>query len=194
MYAVSSEMARTYEKRARAAAEEETRRRITEAAIELHGSVGPARTTVSELARRAGVSRVTVYNHFPDDASLLAACSAQWAERHPPPDPTAWTANSDEAERLRAALGELYAWYEANETMLANSERDAPLVPALAALRARRTEPFLEAMLDVLAPDAGAERRALVAVALQLRTWQTLARRGLSTEQAAELMAAAAAA
>jgi AcrR family transcriptional regulator len=194
MYAVSSEMARTYEKRARATAEEETRRRITEAAIELHGSVGPARTTVAELARRAGVSRVTVYNHFPDDASLLTACSAHWAERHPPPDPTAWTANSDEAERLRAALGELYAWYEANETMLANSERDAPLVPALAALRARRTEPFLEAMLDVLAPDAGAERRALVAVALQLRTWQTLARRGLSTEQAAELMAAAAAA
>lgn len=175
-------------------AEEDTRRRITEAAVDLHGTVGPARTTVAELARRAGVSRVTVYNHFPDDASLLAACSAHWAERNPPPDPSAWPSIADVDERLRVALGELYEWYGANEAMLANSERDATLVPALAELRARRTTPFREAMLELLAPAASPERRALVAVGLELRTWQALAARGLSPSEAAELMSRAAAA
>jgi AcrR family transcriptional regulator len=185
-------MARGYEKRARAAAEEATRRRITEAAVELHGSVGPARTTVAELARRAGVSRVTVYKHVPDAASLLAACSAHWAERHPAPDPAAWSSIADEGARLRNALRELYAWYEQNEAMLANSERDAALVPALAELRADRTERRRDEMLDVLAPRAGRDRRALVGLALELRTWQALARRGLTSAQVATLMARAA--
>lgn len=191
LYGLSSEMARTYQKRARAAAEQETRQRITAAAVALHSTVGPARTTIAEIARRAGVSRVTVYSHFPDDAALLAACSSHWAERHPSPDVVAWAAIADEGERLRAALAELYAWYEANETMLANSERDAALVPALADLRARRTKPALEAMLGLLAPAGDGDRRALVAVALELRTWQTLAGRGLSSEQAARVMARA---
>jgi AcrR family transcriptional regulator len=193
VYGVSSEMARTYEKRARAAAENETRRRITEAAVELHSTVGPARTTVAEIARRAGVSRVTVYTHFPDDSALLAACSSHWAERHPAPDVAAWAAIPAEDERLRTALAELYGWYEANATMLENSARDAPLVPALAELRARRTEPALAAMLELLAGDTSHDRRALVAVALELRTWQALARRGLSRTHAAELMTRAAA-
>jgi AcrR family transcriptional regulator len=186
-------MARSYEKQARAAAERETRRRITEAAVALHSTLGPARTTVAEIARRAGVSRVTVYNHFPDDAALLAACSTHWSEQHPRPDASAWAAIPELGERVRTALGELYAWYEANQTMLANSERDAALVPALADLRARTTEPALASMVDLLAPAGDGDRRALVAVALQLRTWQTLSRAGLSSEQAAELMARTAA-
>ena len=186
-------MTRSYEKRARARAERETRRRITEVAIELHGTVGPAPTTVAELARRAGVSRGTVYNHFPDDASLLAACSAHWAEGHPAPDLAAWAAIADPDERLRTGLREQYAWYAENEAMLANSDRDAALVPALAELRAHRTAPRLDAMLETLADGARRERRALVALALELRTWQSLARRGLSTRAAADLMAAAAA-
>jgi len=193
LYAMSSEMARTYEKRARAAAEGETRRRITEAAVELHSTIGPARTTVAEIARRAGVSRVTVYNHFPTDDALLAACSSHWAERHPPPDTRAWTAIADADERLRTALRELYDWYETNAIMLENSARDAGLVPALAAVRAQRTEPALAAMLELLAAGGADDRRALVAVALELRTWQALARRGLSPRAAAELMARAAA-
>ena len=189
LYAMSSEMARTYEKRVRATAEQETRQRITEAAVALHSTVGPARTTIAEIARRAGVSRVTVYNHFPDDAALIAACSSHWIAQHPRPDAAAWAAIPDESERLLTALAELYRWYEANETMLANSERDAALVPALADLRARNTEPALAAMVDLLAPGADEDRRAVVAVALELRTWQTLARRGLSSERAARLMA-----
>ena len=143
---------------ARAAAEAGTRRRITEAAVELHGTVGPARTTVAELARQAGVSRVTVYNHFPDDAALLSACSAHWAERHPPPDLSAWAAIADADERLLTGLGELYEWYAENEAMLANSERDAAVLPRSPRLRARRTTPFREAMLELLAPGRG--RRA----------------------------------
>ncbi len=186
-------MARAYEKRVRAAAEDETRRRITEAAVELHSTIGPARTTVAEIARRAGVSRVTVYNHFPTDDDLLAACSSHWAERHPPPDTAAWTAIADADERLRTALAELYDWYEANATMLENAARDAALVPALATVRAQRTEPALAAMLELLAAGATEDRRSLVAVALELRTWQALARRGLSPRAAAELMARAAA-
>jgi AcrR family transcriptional regulator len=188
---MSSEMPRSYEKRARAVREADTRRRITEAAVRLHGTIGPARTTVAELARRAGVSRVTVYKHFPDDAALLAACSAHWAERHPAPDPSTWAAAAED-EGLLVALRELYAWYEQNEAMLANSERDAALVPALGELRARRTAPLRATMLETLAPGAAASRRALVAVALELRTWQTLTAHGLSTDEAATLMAGAA--
>ena len=190
---MSSEMTRSYQKRVRAAAEADTRRRITEAAVALHGTVGPARTTVAELARRAGVSRVTVYNHFPNDAALLSACSAHWAERHPPPDLSAWAALADTDERLLAGLSELYEWYAENEAMLTNSERDSAVLPALAELRARRTTPFREAMLELLAPGDDLERRALVAVALELRTWQTLSARGLSPLDAAGLMARAAA-
>ena len=184
---------RKYELKQRAAEMAETRRRITEAAVELHSTIGPARTTVAEIARRAGVSRVTVYNHFPTDDDLLAACSSHWAERHPPPDTGAWAAITDADERLRTALAELYDWYEANATMLENAARDAALVPALAAVRAQRTEPALAAMLELLATGATEDRRSLVAVALELRTWQALARRELSPRAAAELMARAAA-
>jgi AcrR family transcriptional regulator len=186
-------MARTYEKRVRAQAEQQTRRRITEVAVQLHGTVGPARTTVAELARRAGVSRVTVYNHFPDDASLLAACSAHWAERHPAPDLAAWAEIADPDERLRTGLREQYAWYAENEAMLANSDRDAALVPALAELRASRTTPRLEAILETLAHGADAPRRTLVSLALEFRTWQSLSRSGLTPRAAADLMASAAA-
>jgi AcrR family transcriptional regulator len=85
-------MARRYELKERAVAQAETRRRIVDATVALHREVGPARTTVAEIARRAGVGRVTVYNHFPDDVALLGACSAQWVSEHPPPDPRAWAA------------------------------------------------------------------------------------------------------
>src|SRR5919197_5438087 len=123
---------RRYELKERARRQEETRRRIVDATVALHREVGPARTTVSEVARRAGVGRVTVYNHFPDDASLLGACSARFIASHPPPDPSAWAAIADPDARLRAALGEVYAHYRENEAMLANVRRDAALIPALA--------------------------------------------------------------
>ena len=118
-------MTRKYELKKRAETVEETRRRIVEAAVELHGTVGPARTTVSAIADRAGVQRQTYYRHFPSERELLTACSGLWEEQHPPPDPEGLRALSDGLERLRAGLTGLYAFYEEGEGMLANVVRDA---------------------------------------------------------------------
>src|SRR5688500_16775676 len=123
---------RTYRKRVRAEQEEATRERITEAAVKLHGTVGPARTTVSGVAREAGVQRATVYRHFPDEASLFAACSAHYWAANPRPDPGAWASISEPVERLSHALGDLYGFYRRTEEMLEKTRRDAPLVEAMA--------------------------------------------------------------
>src|SRR5437016_11947100 len=122
---------RKYELKKRAERLEETRRRITEATVELHRTVGPAATRISEVARRAGVQRATVYNHFPDDATLFAACSSHWRALHPAPDPARWAEIPDGRERLRVALRDLYAWFRETEPMTANVLRDAQLLPAL---------------------------------------------------------------
>ena len=122
---------RRYEKRARAAQEQATRMRIIEAAIDLHGSVGPARTTVSAIAERADVRRATVYRHFPDERALMLGCSGTWAERNRPPDPAAWAAEPDPEVRLRAALDAMYGWYERVEPMLTRVLRDAETMPII---------------------------------------------------------------
>src|SRR5262249_20410852 len=127
------ETKRRYRKRRRARQEDETRRRITEAAVDLHGTVGPARTTVSAVAERAGVQRATVYRHFPDEESLFGACSAHWLAANPLPDLATWSSIADPDERLRVALGELYAWFDRGEYMLEKTTRDAALVPAMGA-------------------------------------------------------------
>src|SRR3954470_14178733 len=108
---------RKYELKARAEAQEETRRRITEATVGLHLEVGPAQTTISEIAKRAGVQRLTVYNNFPDEASLLGACAAHYKAGHPPPDPASRGAVRDPARRTRAALGAIYAYFREPEPM-----------------------------------------------------------------------------
>src|SRR4029079_10451309 len=108
---------RKYTKRRRAESEQETRLRITEAAVALHGSVGPARTTISAIGDKAGGQRATVYRHFPDEETLFAACSGHYAALNPPPDLTAWT-EKDPGERMRRALTEMYDWYGRTEPML----------------------------------------------------------------------------
>lgn len=172
---------RRYRKRKRAEQEQETRRRITDALVELHGSVGPARTTVSEVAARAGVQRATVYRHFPDEPSMLAACSAHWAERNPFPDSSVWAAVRDPRRRLAVALGELYGFYERNERMLDNTTRDEPRVEALRpSMEAFRG--YLRGAADVLVADRApdGERaeilRAAVGHALSFTTWRSLSR------------------
>src|SRR5207248_2847460 len=114
---IARPMGRPYQMSRRAERQDETRRRIVEAAIELHQTLGPAATTVTDIADRAGVGRVTVYRHFPDDASLARACSGRYFDRHPAPDPHRWAGISDPAERLRTALGEVYAYHRATESM-----------------------------------------------------------------------------
>jgi AcrR family transcriptional regulator len=189
---------RKYEKRRRAESEQATRQRIVDAAVELHGSVGPARTTVSELAKRAGVQRATVYRHFPDEAALFDACSTHWAASHPPPDPTPWLAIAKPKRRLRRALTDLYRFYRDNEAMLANVTRDRATIPALAAAhdRQRAVMGALETLLaDGWKSGDGELRRAAISLALDFRTWQMLVReRGLADDQAVELMVRSAAA
>ena len=176
---------RKYEQRKRAQQHADTRRRITEATMELHRTVGPARTTISEVAKRAGVQRVTVYNHFPDDASLLAACSAHWRALHPAPDPTAWDGD------LRKALRELYAWYRETEPMTANVLRDAQTIPALGAIVAGGLGAYLDAGREILAQPFGRRRErvdAALRAALDFHFWRALA--PLGDDEAAELAAA----
>lgn len=112
-----------YELKKRAERQEETRLRIARAALELHESVGPALTTRSAIAERAGVGRPTVYAHFPDDLSLGLACSSLGLTENPLPDPGPWEEISDPEKRLRTALGELYGYFRRREGLLANIQR-----------------------------------------------------------------------
>jgi AcrR family transcriptional regulator len=174
---------RKYELKKRAEQLAETRRRITETTVELHRTVGPAATQISEIARRAGVQRVTVYNHFPDDASLFSACSAHWRDLHPAPDPTAWDGD------LRTALRELYAWYSETEPMTANVLRDAQTLPALRAIVDGGLGAYLDAVRGILAKPFGASGRvdAALRAALDFHFWRALA--SLGEAEAAELAA-----
>jgi AcrR family transcriptional regulator len=185
-------MARKYELKQRAENVEETRRRIVEAAVELHGTVGPARTTVSAIADRAGVQRQTYYRHFPDERGLFEACSGLWQERHPPPDPSGLREIADGTERLRLALTGLYDFYESGEPMLANVVRDAPVHEITAQTAAMRSAAMAE-LRDVLAevvapPGRPATAGAMLDLLLDFTTWQALVRRsGLSRDEAVEL-------
>jgi AcrR family transcriptional regulator len=189
-----SEQKRKYEKKRRAEAEAQTRLRITESAVDLHGSLGPAQTTMSAVAEHAGVRRSTLYRHFPDERALFGACSAHWAKANPPPDISRWSSIEDPAERLDAALAELYAFYGRNEEMLDKLLRDAPTVPVvdelMGAFRA-----FLDEAAKVLMRrrglrgNAAKRTRAAIGHALGFRTWQDLTQaQGLGDKDAVEMM------
>jgi AcrR family transcriptional regulator len=180
---------RKYQLKERARRQEQTRRRIVEATVGLHTSVGPARTTISAIAERAGVERHTVYAHFPDDRALYRACSQHWRSEHPLPDFEALAAIEDPARRLRRSLGELYAWYESVETDLSLFARDA-FVPANAEVRAE-TAARLTAFGDALVHGWPRRKsvRAAIGHALDFETWRSLVRRqGLSRTQAVDAM------
>src|SRR5438132_11117664 len=188
-------MSRRYELKRRAERQEETRRRIVEAAVELHANIGPARTTVSDIARRAGVQRHTYYSHFPTERSLALACSGLYMEQNPLPDPEAWLASVDPEARLRRALRELYDYDAENEAMVTNIARDAEIDPLTREMSALRRGERLERMRDVLVQgfaDNGRPRktlRATVELALSFRSWQTLVRQsGLSRDAAIAVM------
>jgi AcrR family transcriptional regulator len=195
---MSSEMStsRTYELKRRAERQQETRRRIVEAAVELHAMLGPSRTTVQAIAERAGVTRPTVYAHFPDDRSLFEACSGHVREAVPPPDPTSWRSISDPAARLETALRDLYGYYERLEPLLENVQRDAgvmPLVAEMNAYRVRYLEEIRDLLLDGWTTRGGARARLRRAIghALEFRTWQSLVRRqGCRADEAVRLMVA----
>jgi AcrR family transcriptional regulator len=196
MNAMSSQI-RKYELKARAEKQAETRRRIVEATSALHEEVGPARTTVAEIARRSGVQRLTVYNNFPTETELFDACGQHSMERNPPPDPSAALAIGGPAERLRAVLGPLYLWYRRNARGTENLQRDRLVIPALDAVMKLRMDLSLSKLADALAHGfvpAGRSAqgvRATVALALDFWTWRRLAGEGMSDDAAAGLMVGA---
>ncbi|WP_284351417.1 TetR/AcrR family transcriptional regulator [Roseisolibacter agri] len=196
---------RKYEQKRRAEQQAETRRRIVEAMVALHAEVGPARTTISAIAERAGVERLTVYRHFGDETAMFEACSSHFAsEVVSPPDPAAWVGIEDAAERLHAALRAFYAYYRRAERMLTHVHRDLPTLPALAAVMAPWDAFVADVRDGVVAAwareglDGAAARARLAAVvahALRFETWRSLAGTGavdaaIGDADVAELMVA----
>jgi AcrR family transcriptional regulator len=189
---------RTYELKERAKKQEQTRRRIVEATVALHEEVGPARTTVAEIARRAGVQRLTVYTHFPDEHALFGACSGHFIAQNPPPDPRPWASVDDPRDRIRTALRETHAWFHRARPMLTNIERDVELLPALRDVVSAGRAPRDAAVREILSAGwnvRGARRRRLLAaigLATSLGAWEQLtAEEELSAEEAVEVLARA---
>ena len=170
----------------------ETRRRIVEAAIALHEERGPAKTTITAIAERAGVERLTVYRHFPDARTLLGACSERWMADNPPPDVASW-ASLPPGRRVRQALEQLYAYYRRAEPMLVRLLRDRAEIPELAELMTGFDDLLRQAVQVLAPPDGSPQHRrvtgAAVEHALRFETWQSLSAASLGDGEAAELMA-----
>lgn len=187
---------RKYELKKRAERQKETRQRIVEAAVYLHQTVGGQAATISAIAEQAGVERLTVYRHFPDERALLTACTAHYLAQHPPPDPTRWGTLAEPEQGLRAALADIYAYHRETEAMMNSTYRDIESVPLLREL----LEPFfaywheVEDMLADRFPaddDARPLVRAAVGLAVDFLTWRSLIRwQGLDDAQAVEVMVA----
>ncbi len=189
-----SSQKRKYELKARAERQRETRRRIVEATAALHEEVGPARTTVAEIARRAGVQRLTVYNHFPDESELLAACQAHFFARRPPPQLDRALGLPDPRERLRAVLDAMYAWYRETERGFTPVLLDRGAVRALDRLLERTVDAQQAELAAGLAAGfrtrgrRGEQLRAVVRLTLDFWSWRRLKEEGLDDAAAADLM------
>ena len=173
---------------------EETRRRIARAAMELHQEVGPAATTITGIAERAGVQRLTVYRHFPDERAVIGACSALWEESHPLPDTARWAGMTDPAGRLRTALEEVYGYFRRGAPMLEKILRDEPEMPELVQQMVSYHAWFRELAGQLCAgwgadPDAQRLIRAAVVHAVDFRTWRSLSREGLEDGEVAAMLA-----
>jgi AcrR family transcriptional regulator len=189
-------MTRKYTLKKRAQDQAETRQRIVDAAVELHGTLGPAHTSISAIAKRAGVQRVTVYDHFPDERAIFEACTSHYLALYPPPDPGPWQAIQDPAARLKTALTEVYAYYARTEPMMTLAYRDAELKPDMWQTEASRAQDrHWMRIRGVLIASWGNPEKApalLVAAirhALDFQTWRSLVRvQGLEVSAALELM------
>jgi AcrR family transcriptional regulator len=185
---------RPYRMTRRAELEEQTRRRITASTVELHEQLGPARTSISAVAERAGVRRSTVYRHFPDEAALFAACSSHWRAANPPPDPRDWAAIDDPGARTDAALSDLYAFYRRTQGMYTSLLRDEPFLPIVQRLL-RGFHDYLRTIEDILMAGRGlrghaaSRARAAIGHAVAFSTWRSLTHdQGLSDAEAVRLM------
>jgi AcrR family transcriptional regulator len=185
-------MTRKYELKRRAERQERTRERIVDAAIALHRTKGPSRTTLSDVSRLAGVQRHTLYRHFPDERALVLACSGRYMNTHPLPDPAPWVAVIDSDKRRRLGLTALYTWYSDNQEMLGAVLRDAEIDPTIREMFQLRSGETIARIRDVLSTGLSRQKRvqAMLDVALDFYTWRRLARSGLSPARAAEAILA----
>lgn len=177
---------RRYTMRRRRESQDETRGRIVEAAMQLHEEIGPRATNISAIAERAGVQRLTVYRHFPDDAAVFEACTAHWLALNPPPDPAQWRQIEDAPARTREALHLFYRYFRGTRRMWAMSYRDVSVVPALEEPM-NRFQDYMRSIGDELFKGfkARRNRRKLAATihhALSFTTWASLEAQGLSDE------------
>jgi AcrR family transcriptional regulator len=184
---------RRYRQKKRAAQQEQTRDRIVEAVMKLHEDVGAARTTVSAIAERAGVQRLTVYRHFPDETSLLEACTTRWLELHPMPQEREWSPAASAEERIHLACRAFSSYYRRTQAMWRSATRDIDLVPALAE-RMKLVSAYLDGVARQLADSLPAQDAGNPSVfatlrhAVEFTTWKSLEHTGLSDEQIASLM------
>jgi len=183
-------MRRPYRKKQRAESQARTRQKIVDAAIELHQAKGLAATSMKDIAARAKVGKVTVYRHFPDEAALIGACSGQYFQRHPFPDPEDWRSIDDASERLRRGLRDAYAYYRATEPMMAQvlaEARDLPIMEPYHAHWRRAVDVLAAAWLAPARRKA--PLKAALALALSFDTWRLLVRtQRLSDDRAIALM------
>lgn len=178
---------RPYVKRARKEQMEQTRARIVDAVVALHEEVGPLKTTVASIAVRAGVQRLTVYRHFPDEAALLSACSHRYTQLHPPPDPSQWEPGQAPADYVETAVRDLFDYYSRTAPMLTRIYRDAPEVTPLAEIM-RGFDSYLQQIADDLAQrlsgsDGQSATRATTRHLVKFSTWQSLEQDGQSNPQ-----------
>jgi len=170
----------------------QTRQRIVDAAVQLHGSIGPAATTIAAIAELAQVTRLTVYRHFPDEAALFEACSGHWLSQQRPPDPASWCDISEPADRLRAGLADLYRFYRAGADMLTRIYHDLGALPQVHQLRlAERDKHHRDILAAPFAAGRGQRRRirAIIGHASSFWTWHSLCiEQGLTDAEAIEIM------
>jgi AcrR family transcriptional regulator len=184
---------RPYRQHKRAESRDETRLRIVEATMQLHEELGPRASTISAIAERAGVQRLTVYRHFANETELFQACTSHWLNQNPPPDPAQWADVRDPQERAALGLGALYAYYAATRAMWTASHRDEGEVEALQAPMAR-FHAYTQSLADTLSTGwgrAGRERiRVTLRHAVRFPTWVSLKQEGLSEREMVKLVLA----
>jgi AcrR family transcriptional regulator len=184
---------RKYTKKIRAEQQVQTRDRIVQAAMELHEELGPRDTSISAVAERAGVQRLTVYRHFPDDTQLFHACSSQWLTLNPPPDSNQWQQETDPITRTQTALESFFRYYRKTQTMWSGVYRDAKEVPAMDE-PLRKFHGYLDGISDDLSAHWQLRTKTQQRLAkstlhhcLKFSTWQSLDREGISDKQMATL-------
>lgn len=178
---------RPYRKQVRAAGEAETRLRIVEATMQLHEEVGPRETSISAIAARAGVQRLTVYRHFPDETAVFQACTSHWLTLNPPPDPATWQSGADARQRLDAAVRAFHAYYRGTQAMWRKAYRDVADVPALREPMAEFESYLAGVAQDLAVTFAGGEAgrlcRAAILHVLHFSSWAELEAQGLTDDE-----------